>query len=582
MRSNLKLSGIKQDLVERLQLESRNLYSTDTGKFRAFVAIVKQVKESYGRTSPASTSAYVPTTNSYGGSNLSYEQRVAVAQAQAQQAAAARAYSSGQAFASGSNHPPPPAAATTGGYPQSYPYSNQPAALPRAQFGAGGGGGGAGSGQPGPGSGAIKFRPSPFWKVEKAVGVNTLLAKAGQGDRKQVEMVFMLNEECRSLLSAAKASPTSPQYQLRLFSASENYYDASRPNSHQNQTGVGAPIEFPTTCEIKLNGLAVSANTRGIKNQVGTAPPVDLSKGGGLRLQPGVVNKVEVVYVNTDKRYYMAAYLVEVTSVSQVVARIKKGKYRSKEDVMASIIKQNADPDVVATALGLSLRDPLVGSRIKTPIRATSCEHIGCFDAEVFFMMNEQTPAWKCPICSKVLKVDDITVDGYFDSILSLCPPSIESVTVEPDGTWRSSDDQHGTAPPKGPPKPIVVVAQAQSNKGKGRATETLTLDSDDGSDDGFPLAAIDRKPIISNVAANGNGNANGKRPAPDVIDLTGDSESEDEGQGPPPPKRSASMMQHQNLVALAARRAQQQAQANAEAMDEDMEMERGLPYPAY
>ena len=27
-------------------------------------------------------------------------------------------------------------------------------------------------------------------------------------------------------------------------------------------------------------------------------------------------------------------------------------------------------------------------------------------------MMNEQTPAWACPICSKTLRVEDISVDG--------------------------------------------------------------------------------------------------------------------------------------------------------------------------
>lgn len=54
----------------------------------------------------------------------------------------------------------------------------------------------------------------------------------------------------------------------------------------------------------------------------------------------------------------------------------------------------------------------LTFARIKTPIRSVTCQHIGCFDADTFFMMNEQTPTWNCPICSKVLKVEDISVDG--------------------------------------------------------------------------------------------------------------------------------------------------------------------------
>ncbi|KAK4693669.1 hypothetical protein P7C70_g8883, partial [Phenoliferia sp. Uapishka_3] len=406
------------------------------------------------------------------------------------------------------------------------------------------------AGAPAPGSapnsaGGIKFWTSPFWRIEKVVGAVKELSKAPPGARRQVDFIFSLflrrwsrgTKDLIHRLHSSRSSPASAQYQLRLFSTSEDYYNVVRPSD--NSYGAGAPIDFPGTCEsIKLNSFIVTANTKGIKKKLGSAPPVDLSGAQGgtaLKLQSGVVNKVEVVYSNTEKRFYMAAFLVEVTSVKQVVERIKKGKFRSKEDVIASIVKQNSDPDVVATAQGLSLKDPLVGSRIKTPIRSSRCEHIGCFDAEVFFMMNEQTPAWACPICSKVLNVDDITVDGYFESILSVCPSSIEAVTVEPDGTWRSSDDKHGTAEPKGLPTPrsnstngsrsaSVVAPPVENGKGKGRVAEALTIDSDDDSD-----SAPVRRASGSAVAPSGGV----KRPA-DTIDLTGDSDDEE----PAPPNR--------------------------------------------
>ena len=52
-------------------------------------------------------------------------------------------------------------------------------------------------------------------------------------------------------------------------------------------------------------------------------------------------------------------------------------------------------------------------ARIDVPIRATNCNHLACFDAKVWFMINEQTPAFTCPICSKVIKFDDLIVDQY-------------------------------------------------------------------------------------------------------------------------------------------------------------------------
>lgn len=284
-------------------------------------------------------------------------------------------------------YPPPPQASGSG---YGAPY-NPHAGLPAPRFAQGG--------YPAPaaaaaGGGTIRFRSSPFWRVDKQVGQLAPLVKAAQGDRKQALFNFMLTDEQRALLVAAKCvrtwllgcivltprpdrtSAASPQYQVRLFSCSEDFYNPARPHDHP----AGAPIDFPTTCEIKLNHQPVTANTKGIKKQVGTAPPVDLSRvgnGSALSLAPGVVNKVEVVYVNSEKKYFMAAFMVEVTSVKQVVDKIKKGKFRSKEDVIASspsfapspgtctdppretVIKQNSDPDVVATAYGLSLKDPV-------------------------------------------------------------------------------------------------------------------------------------------------------------------------------------------------------------------------------
>lgn len=138
-----------------------------------------------------------------------------------------------------------------------------------------------------------------------------------------------------------------------------------------------APIDFPATCEIKLNYINVPANTKGIKKQVGTASPVDLAKGGKLDITAGAINRLEVIYVNTEKqqtrvsilndfshrsndrtteltpffclcahflssdppvyqRYFMVVYLVEVTTIKQLVDRVRTGKQKTKEEVIQS------------------------------------------------------------------------------------------------------------------------------------------------------------------------------------------------------------------------------------------------------
>lgn len=101
-------------------------------------------------------------------------------------------------------------------------------------------------------------------------------------------------------MCARRESPNNPQYRVYLFCTSEDYYNPNRPSSVQAL----APIDFPAVCEIKINNAAVTANTKGIKKQAGTAPPVDLGKAGAgqaLLLHPNAMNRVDITYLNTEK-----------------------------------------------------------------------------------------------------------------------------------------------------------------------------------------------------------------------------------------------------------------------------------------
>ena len=58
--------------------------------------------------------------------------------------------------------------------------------------------------------------------------------------------------------------------------------------------------------------------------------------------------------------------------------------------------------------------------RMSMPCRPTTCDHLQCFDASLFLMMNEKKPTWTCPVCDSPAKYDDLMVDGYFQ--VSLAP----------------------------------------------------------------------------------------------------------------------------------------------------------------
>ncbi|GAA5876930.1 hypothetical protein JCM3774_000542 [Rhodotorula dairenensis] len=409
----------------------------------------------------------------------------------------------------------------------------------------------------------IRFRPSPFYRIEKSLSNVAPLIRAGPGDRKVATIKFTLTPAQLELLRKSKEAKTNPQYQVRLYCTSDTNYNQVRPQATQ----FPAPIEFPAACEVKLNGSLVPANTKGIKKQPGTAPPVNLSgaKGPAVPTTTGTTITVDLVYTNTEKVYYIVAYLVEYTPIDKIVARVQAGKFRTKEEVIQGIIKLNDDPDVEASAFGLSLKDPLSYARIETPIRSVHCQHIACFDAVTWFEMNEQTPQWMCPICSKTLKVEDMLVDGYFEDILKVCSSAVDSVTVEPDGTWRSDNNKFGTAKPRvvsasastsvrNSPAPSASSGDRKPFSGSGNGTAareavTLELDSDDDDDEddesAQPLAKRPRLNGHASFRANGGGSltpAGGRigtgtplSATNDVLDLTLSSDDDDDTGAPPP-----------------------------------------------
>lgn len=158
----------------------------------------------------------------------------------------------------------------------------------------------------------IRFRPSPFFRIEKSVSPVVALHKAAQGDRKTAVCTITLSEAQRTLLAKSKESPANPQYQLRLYCTSDTNYNQLRAQANQ----FPAPVEFPGTCEVKLNGVTLSANTKGIKKQPGTAPPVNLTpkSGPAVVLTPGATNRAEVIYINTDKARRLFLFLPDVAS----------------------------------------------------------------------------------------------------------------------------------------------------------------------------------------------------------------------------------------------------------------------------
>ncbi|KAJ1022909.1 hypothetical protein NDA13_004958 [Ustilago tritici] len=279
------------------------------------------------------------------------------------------------------------------------------------------------------GAARINFRSSPFYEIKQFVSPIVQCQEAPtQADRKNATLFVNLTPEQSEQLKNPAA------YQLRLFCTTVEAHAASLSGRNP------ATIEFPLTCEARVNNHPLSTNLRGSKKNIGRVPPPNLNKDNNLVLLAGRPNRIDLTYTNAPKRHVLVAAICQVTSVDTLVERVRTKQFRSKEDLLSRMRREAADDDIEEGAATMSLKCPFSYMRIKTPSRSQHCSHVQCFGAESFFSVNEQTPSWECPICHRTIKAEDLIMDGFVADILKRVPQDQESVIVEPDGSWRTSD----------------------------------------------------------------------------------------------------------------------------------------------
>ncbi|EJD04077.1 uncharacterized protein FOMMEDRAFT_155211 [Fomitiporia mediterranea MF3/22] len=408
-------------------------------------------------------------------------------------------------------------------------------------------------------SASIRFKSSPFFKTEQPVSnVIECPESSSNVDRRTQNLNFTLTQEHINKLT----SPGS-KYQLRLYCTTNSFYSSS-PSGFRSNTTL-CPIEFPATCEVRVNNTPLQANLKGIKKKPGTAPPADLSKV--VRMVVGQPNRVEMIYVNSQpnsppKKFYLVVFLVEVSTVDELVDRLRKGKFRSSEEIKAQMAKSAVeDDDIVVGKQKMTLKCPLSYTRIIIPCRSSKCVHPQCFDAVSWYSVMEQTTTWLCPVCEKTLNPEELIVDGYFGSILEQTPDSVEEVEVEADGEWHTIDNKIGskgwmqTHRSKPADRSASTSGANASNQPRSSTSvpprigapntdavaqsleDVVVLDSDSDNEDERRVKrelSPTTSPISMDTNKNGFGPATTKAASSTVIDLTLDSEDEDAPQTAP------------------------------------------------
>ena len=134
--------------------------------------------------------------------------------------------------------------------------------------------------------------------------------------------------------------------------------------------------------------------------------------------------------------------------------------------------------------------------RMSMPCRPTTCDHLQCFDASLFLMMNEKKPTWTCPVCDSPARYDDLMIDGYFEEVIKspLLPDEENEIILNQDGSWN----------------PVPIDEEAERKKKEKEEEErkeaAVVLDLSDDDDD--------YAPSVPKVEPETNGSASPPAPA--------------------------------------------------------------------
>lgn len=209
-------------------------------------------------------------------------------------------------------------------------------------------------------------------------------------------------------------------------------------------------MQWPQYADLQVNGVPVRAINRPGSQLLGAN-----GRDDGPIITPWTKDGInKIVLTGCDARIFcLGVRIVKRRSVQQVLNLIpKESEGEHFEDALARVCRcvgggnaaDNADSDsdleVVADSIGVNLRCPMSGSRIKVAGRFKPCVHMGCFDLDVFVELNQRSRKWQCPICLRNYSLENIIIDPYFNRITSKmrnCGEDITELEVKPDGSWR-------------------------------------------------------------------------------------------------------------------------------------------------
>ena len=239
--------------------------------------------------------------------------------------------------------------------------------------------------------------------------------------------------------------------------------------------------EFPPSISVEINNKMCPLPNPIPTNKPNVEPkrppkPTDITPL--CKLTPALSNNVTIKWTTDHgKGWCMAIYLVEKLTSDQLLGRLKDKGTRDKEFTREMIKNKLKDDDdgIATTDIKVSLACPLGKMRMSSPCRPSTCDHLQCFDANLFIQMNEKKPKWECPVCSGQALYKDLYLDGYFLDVVGSdeLPEDEHEIILNQDGSWKPLPKVELTEEEKKKQE----EAEAKFSLGSGADVECIDID---------------------------------------------------------------------------------------------------------
>jgi len=234
---------------------------------------------------------------------------------------------------------------------------------------------------------------------------------------------------------------------------------------------------WPKKLTFEANGAEVFAIKEPEEGHIRRDVPMNISAG----LKPGI-NTINITVEDDFLQSYVMSLVRTQAMTAQMIAATTPNL--SEEDALARIMGlledtwagsvDNEDEEEITCVISnkLKLRCPLSFERCTIPVRGEQCQHLQCFGLQAYLESNMKMRAlnnrWTCPVCSCVLRPQDLRVDSYVEKVLSETPEHIDEVLIMQDGNYRCIEDF---------PMDQAYVEKEKAKEAAAREAEARTAD---------------------------------------------------------------------------------------------------------